>query len=50
VEIINRNERILVQKIEKHLNGPEFDICPYVTLCALDIICGTCNILHYLGV
>lgn len=40
VEVINSNEKIMVQKIEKHMNGPEFDICPYVTLSALDIICG----------
>jgi cytochrome P450 len=40
VEVINSNERIMIQKVGKHLNGPGFDICPYVNLCALDIICG----------
>lgn len=40
VEVINSNEKIMIQKLEKHMSGPEFDICPYVTLCALDIICG----------
>lgn len=37
-EVFERQENILVDKLKKHLNSGEFDIHPYVTLCALDII------------
>nr|CAD7574992.1 unnamed protein product [Timema californicum] len=40
LDIFNANGRKLVEKLQKEVNGPEFDLYPYVTLCALDIICG----------
>jgi hypothetical protein len=38
--VFNNNDKILVEKLSSHLNGPEFDIVPYMTLCTLDSICG----------
>jgi hypothetical protein len=43
VEVFNRNGNILVEKLSSHVNGPEFDVTPYMTLCALDDICGECR-------
>jgi cytochrome P450 len=40
VDVFNRNGKILVEKLSSHVNGPEFDITPYITLCALDNISG----------
>nr|CAD7433666.1 unnamed protein product [Timema monikensis] len=39
IDVFNLNGQKLVDKLQKEVNGPEFDICPYVTLCTLDIIC-----------
>jgi len=33
----------LVEKLSSHVNGPEFDVTPYMTLCALDNISGECR-------
>ncbi|XP_066993573.2 cytochrome P450 4C1 [Anabrus simplex] len=41
VDVFNTNGDILIKKLQKEVNGPEFDIYNYVTLCALDIICET---------
>nr|CAD7402230.1 unnamed protein product [Timema cristinae] len=41
MDVFNLNGQKLVDKLQKEVNGPEFDICPYVTLCTLDIICET---------
>nr|CAD7260920.1 unnamed protein product [Timema shepardi] len=41
IDVFNLNGQKLVDKLQKEVNGPEFDICPYVTLCTLDIICET---------
>nr|CAD7448371.1 unnamed protein product [Timema bartmani] len=41
MDIFNSNGRKLVEKLQKEVNGPEFDLYTYVTLCALDIICET---------
>ena len=38
--VFNRNEKILLEKLSKHVNGPEFDVTPYMTLWALDDIIG----------
>ncbi|PSN37164.1 Cytochrome P450 4C1 [Blattella germanica] len=39
IDVFNRNTKILNQKLEKNVNGPDFDIFPYCNLAALDIIC-----------
>ncbi|XP_064097741.1 cytochrome P450 4C1-like isoform X2 [Macrobrachium nipponense] len=41
VEVFNKQSDVMVQKLEKKADGKQFDIFPYVTLCALDIICET---------
>jgi cytochrome P450 len=43
VDVFNRNGKILVEKLSSHVNGPEFDVTPYMTLCALDNISGECR-------
>jgi len=43
VGVFNRNGKILVEKLSSHVNGPEFDVTPYMTLCALDNISGECH-------
>jgi cytochrome P450 family 4 len=40
VEVFGSKDRILIEKLEKHVSGPGFDILPYISLCTLDIICG----------
>jgi len=40
VETFDKQSDIFVQKLAKHKSGDKFDIYPYVTLCALDVICG----------
>jgi cytochrome P450 len=42
VDVFNRNGKILVEKLSSHVNGPKFDVTPYMTLCALDNISGEC--------
>jgi hypothetical protein len=43
VDLFNRNGKILVEKLSNNVNGPEFDVTPYMTLCALDNISGECR-------
>ena len=43
VDVFNRNGKILVEKLSSHVNGPEFDVTPYMTLCALDNMSGECR-------
>nr|AAC03111.2 family 4 cytochrome P450 [Coptotermes acinaciformis] len=33
---VQQKWKILVEKFSRHVNGPEFDVTPYMTLCALD--------------
>ena len=40
MDVFNRNGKILVEKFCRHVDGPEFDVTPYMTLCALDNISG----------
>jgi len=40
VDVFNKNGKILVEKLSSHVNGPEFDVTPYMTLCALSNISG----------
>ncbi|XP_069697640.1 cytochrome P450 4C1-like isoform X2 [Periplaneta americana] len=41
VEVFNSNADILIEKLASQVDGPEFDIFPYITRCSLDIICET---------
>lgn len=41
VEVFNSNANILVETLADHVSGSEFNICPYISLCALDSICET---------
>jgi hypothetical protein len=43
VDMFNRNGKILVERLSNLVNGPEFDVTPYMTLCALDNISGECR-------
>jgi hypothetical protein len=43
VDVFNRNGKILVRKLTSHVNGPEFDVTQYMTMCALDNISGECS-------
>ena len=48
VGVFNINDRIMIQKLDKHVNGPGFDIRPYISLCTLDMICGKhSTVSHY---
>lgn len=41
LDVFNENSEILVNKLrEKAETGDVFDVYPFITLCALDIICG----------
>ena len=40
MDVFNRNGKILMEKLSSHVNGPEFDVTPYMTLCALDNMSG----------
>ncbi|CAL4117635.1 unnamed protein product, partial [Meganyctiphanes norvegica] len=41
VEVFNRQSVKLVEKLHQESNGKPFDIFPYISRCALDIICET---------
>ncbi|XP_049791306.1 cytochrome P450 4C1-like [Schistocerca nitens] len=41
VDIFGENSQILVEKLKSKSDGHAFDIYPYITRCALDIICET---------
>ncbi|KAK7792766.1 hypothetical protein R5R35_004879 [Gryllus longicercus] len=41
VEVFNNSGNVMIQKLKKEVNGGEFDIYNYITLCALDSICET---------
>ncbi|XP_067002018.2 cytochrome P450 4C1 isoform X2 [Anabrus simplex] len=41
VDVFVEKSEILVQKLKMNVNGPGFDIYPFITRCALDIICET---------
>lgn len=40
LEVMNEQGGILLEKLEKHVDKEPFDVFLYITLCALDIICG----------
>ncbi|XP_012580425.1 PREDICTED: cytochrome P450 4V2-like isoform X1 [Condylura cristata] len=41
LDVMNEQANILVNKLERHVNQEAFNCFPYITLCALDIICET---------
>ncbi|XP_036153660.1 cytochrome P450 4V2-like isoform X2 [Myotis myotis] len=41
LDVMNEQANILVNKLEKHVDGEKFNCFSYITLCALDIICET---------
>ncbi|KAJ4450387.1 hypothetical protein ANN_01808, partial [Periplaneta americana] len=41
VEVFNNNANILLENLSKHVNGLDFEIRPYIQLCALDNISET---------
>ncbi|XP_047469313.1 cytochrome P450 4C1-like [Penaeus chinensis] len=41
VEVFNQQSNCMVQRLQKKADGKTFDIFPYITLCALDVICET---------
>jgi hypothetical protein len=43
MDLLNRNGKILVRKLYRHVKGPEFFVNQYMTLCALDNISGECR-------
>jgi Cytochrome P450 len=43
MEVFKEQSEVLVQKMGRELHNSGFNIFPYVTLCALDIICGKQN-------
>ena len=40
IVVFNEQALIMCEKLEERIGKGEFDISPYFTLCALDIICG----------
>jgi len=40
VEVFSEKSEILISKLRKEVGSKGFDVYPYITLCALDIICG----------
>jgi hypothetical protein len=40
MEVFNRNGDILVRRLSSHVDGPQFDVTSYITMCTLDVICG----------
>nr|AIT16229.1 cytochrome P450 family 4 protein [Sternaspis scutata] len=41
LQVFNEQSAIMVQRLEKQVDKGEFDMFPFITLCALDIICDT---------
>ncbi|KAJ8888508.1 hypothetical protein PR048_007999 [Dryococelus australis] len=41
LDVFNCNCQKMIEKLKEKTNGPEFDIHPYISLCALDIIAET---------
>ncbi|KAK7871480.1 hypothetical protein R5R35_010202 [Gryllus longicercus] len=39
VDVFNFHGNVMIQKLKTEVNGPEFDVHKYITLCTLDSIC-----------
>lgn len=44
VHIFDKQSRVMVDRLSKHSDGKVFDVHRYVTLMALDVICGKHNV------
>jgi cytochrome P450 len=40
LQVFNEQALVMVNRLEKKVDQGQFDTFPYITLCALDIICG----------
>jgi cytochrome P450 len=40
VQTFNANSKILLERLDRHVGSPGFDIYPYMNLLSLDVICG----------
>jgi hypothetical protein len=40
VDVFSEKSEILINKLRKEVGSKGFDVFPYITLCALDAICG----------
>jgi cytochrome P450 len=40
LDVFSEKSKILVSKLRKEVGAEGFDVFPYITHCALDIICG----------
>jgi cytochrome P450 family 4 len=47
VEVFSEKSEILISKLQKEVGSRGFDVCPYITKCTLDIICGECAFRHF---
>ncbi len=48
LEVMNEQAEVLIEKLEKQAGKGSFNCFNYITLCALDIICGLCSFLYIL--
>ena len=40
LHVFNEQSAVMVRQLQEQVDKPVFDVFPYITLCALDIICG----------
>lgn len=40
VDVFNRNTEIMIKQLDKVADQPNVDLCPYITCCTLDNVCG----------
>ncbi|KAL5018625.1 hypothetical protein ScPMuIL_004347 [Solemya velum] len=40
ISVFNEQAAVMLKNLEKQVNGDTIDIFPFITMCALDIICG----------
>ena len=40
VEVFSEKSEILISKLQEEVGSKGFNVCPYITKCTLDIICG----------
>lgn len=50
LEVMNEQTDTLIQKMKKHAGGEPFNCFSYITLCALDIICGELYMQSFLNI
>ena len=40
MKVFSEKSEILISQLQKEVGSKNFDVCPYITKCTLDIICG----------